>query len=190
MRLGDDRHLGCSDLDMLDATIGTRGGPPTIVRLLGAGSLSKVYAAEHPVLKPLRVVTLPGTPAYMAPEQLRGTEVSAAADISSLGITAYQLSTDPLGDQLGTGGMAEVFTGTMIGVEAQIAAQLAHPNIVSVLDFSRDLDDRLFLVMKYVDGKDAAGGHRVRLANDDAGQDEITTVTVEPDSTVTVERSW
>jgi serine/threonine protein kinase len=89
-----------------------------------------------------------------------------------------------LGDKLGTGGMAEVFTGTMIGVEgfarrvaikrvraglsqvpafaamlvaeAQIVSQLAHPNIVSVLDFSRDHGDRLFLVMEYVDGKDLA----------------------------------
>ena len=89
-----------------------------------------------------------------------------------------------LGDKLGTGGMAEVFSGTMIGIEgfarrvaikrvlaglsqvpafatmlvaeAQIVSQLAHPNIVSVLDFSRDLEDRLFLVMEYVDGKDLA----------------------------------
>jgi serine/threonine protein kinase len=89
-----------------------------------------------------------------------------------------------LGAKLGTGGMAEVFAGTMIGAEgfarqvaikrvlpglsqvpafatmfaseARIVSRLAHPNIVSVLDFSRDLDDRLFLVMEYVDGKDLA----------------------------------
>jgi eukaryotic-like serine/threonine-protein kinase len=89
-----------------------------------------------------------------------------------------------LGPKLGMGGMAEVFAGTMIGVEgfarqvaikrvlpglsqvpafaamfvseARIVSRLAHPNIVSVLDFSRDLDDRLFLVMEYVDGKDLA----------------------------------
>jgi len=35
-----------------------------------------------------------------------------------------------------------------------------------------------------------AGHYRVRLANDDAGRDEVTTVTVEPDRTATVERSW
>jgi hypothetical protein len=38
--------------------------------------------------------------------------------------------------------------------EAQISSQLVHPNIVSVLDFDRDADGRLFLVMELVDGKD------------------------------------
>nr|MBA3540130.1 serine/threonine protein kinase [Deltaproteobacteria bacterium] len=85
-----------------------------------------------------------------------------------------------LGKQLGAGGMAEVFVGTQSGVEgfakqvaikrvlpgfseqpsfvsmfiaeARIASQLSHPNIVSVFDFTRDADARLFLVMEYVDG--------------------------------------
>jgi serine/threonine-protein kinase len=89
-----------------------------------------------------------------------------------------------LGARLGAGGMAEVFRATMVGVEgfmrdvaikrvrsglshdttframfireAQIAAQLAHPNIVSVHDFSVDASERLFLVMEYVDGVDLA----------------------------------
>jgi serine/threonine-protein kinase len=80
--------------------------------------------------------------------------------------------------------MAEVFRGTMLGIEgfarpvaikrvlaglsdvpafsamfireAQIAARLSHPNIVSVLDFSRDAHGRLFMVMEYVDGTDLA----------------------------------
>jgi hypothetical protein len=38
--------------------------------------------------------------------------------------------------------------------EAQISAQLQHPNIVSVLDFDRDPEQRLFLVMELVEGKD------------------------------------
>jgi serine/threonine-protein kinase len=40
----------------------------------------------------------------------------------------------------------------MFVAEAQISAQLVHPNIVSVLDFDRDGDGRLFLVMELVDG--------------------------------------
>jgi serine/threonine protein kinase len=38
--------------------------------------------------------------------------------------------------------------------EAQISAQLQHPNIVSVLDFDRDAENRLFLVMELVEGRD------------------------------------
>jgi serine/threonine protein kinase len=84
--------------------------------------------------------------------------------------------------RLGAGGMAEVFIGSTIGAEgfsrkvaikrvlsgysdnpqfaqmfiseAQISSRLSHPNIVSVLDFDRDAEGRLFLVMELVEGKD------------------------------------
>jgi serine/threonine protein kinase len=84
--------------------------------------------------------------------------------------------------RLGGGGMAEVFAGQAVGAEgfsrpvaikrvlpgysdnerfaqmfvaeARISSQLVHPNIVSVVDFDRDADGRLFLVMELVDGKD------------------------------------
>ncbi|MEO6774890.1 MAG: serine/threonine-protein kinase [Kofleriaceae bacterium] len=87
-----------------------------------------------------------------------------------------------LDHRLGGGGMAEVFLGSMLGAEgfsrkvaikrvlpgfsdnpsfgqmfvaeAQISAQLQHPNIVSVLDFDRDSESRLFLVMELVEGRD------------------------------------
>ncbi len=84
--------------------------------------------------------------------------------------------------KLGTGGMAEVYAATVTGVEgferlvavkrvlggysqdpmfaqmfvreARLAARLQHPNIVSVLDFDRDDQQRLFIAMEYVDGPD------------------------------------
>src|ERR1700690_2637030 len=84
--------------------------------------------------------------------------------------------------RLGGGGMAEVFLGSMVGAEgfsrrvaikrvlpgfsdnpafaqmfvaeAQITSQMVHPNIVSVLDFDRDGENRLFLVMEMIDGRD------------------------------------
>jgi eukaryotic-like serine/threonine-protein kinase len=87
-----------------------------------------------------------------------------------------------LDQRLGGGGMAEVFLASAIGAEgfsrkvaikrvlpgfsdneafaqmfvdeAQISSQLVHPNIVSVLDFDRDDEHRLFLVMELVEGKD------------------------------------
>ena len=42
----------------------------------------------------------------------------------------------------------------MFVAEARISSQLVHPNIVSVFDFDRDADGRLFLVMELVEGKD------------------------------------
>ena len=38
--------------------------------------------------------------------------------------------------------------------EARISSRLSHPNIVSVLDFDRDPESRLYLVMELVEGKD------------------------------------
>ncbi len=86
--------------------------------------------------------------------------------------------------RLGGGGMAEVFLANLVGVEgfsapvaikrvlphfadqpafaamfvseAKLSARLRHPNIVTVLDFNRDEEHGLFLVMELVDGKDLA----------------------------------
>ena len=87
-----------------------------------------------------------------------------------------------LGERLGGGGMAEVFAGVTLGhqgftravaikrilpgyssnpdfakmfvSEAKLSASLTHPNIVATLDFDRDDDDALFLVMELVSGVD------------------------------------
>jgi len=87
-----------------------------------------------------------------------------------------------LGDRIGGGGMAEVFEATLLGVagferpvavkrmlpslssdatfgdmfinEARIASLLHHANIVTVLDFDRDLEGRFFLVMELIRGMD------------------------------------
>lgn len=84
-----------------------------------------------------------------------------------------------LGQRIGSGGMAEVFTATyspeggferqvavkrvlpayaeredfvaMFRREAELGAQLAHPNLVQVLDFGRHMDS-WFLAMEFVDG--------------------------------------
>jgi len=87
-----------------------------------------------------------------------------------------------LGALLGVGGMAEVFRGYVAGVEgfsrpvaikrvlasysaderfsamfiqeARLASLLAHPCVVSVLDFDRDPEGRLFQVLEFIDGID------------------------------------
>src|SRR5690606_6597032 len=90
-----------------------------------------------------------------------------------------------LAARLGGGGMAEVFLGSTVGAEgfsrrvaikrvlpgfsenpafakmfideARISSRLVHPNIVSVLDFDRDPEGRLYLVMELVEGRDLDG---------------------------------
>ncbi len=108
-----------------------------------------------------------------APGSKPGTSGSTGVSMPS----RYQL-----GAKLGTGGMADVFAGQSVGAEgfarpvaikrvlpgfserpefaamfvdeARLASRLDHPNIVSVLDFDRDPEGRLFLVMELVDGMD------------------------------------
>lgn len=44
--------------------------------------------------KPLKLSKNPGTPAYMAPEQLRGEPITHRVDIFAFGVTAYELLTN------------------------------------------------------------------------------------------------
>jgi len=87
-----------------------------------------------------------------------------------------------IGDRIGGGGMADVFRATARGAEgfshqvaikriksavsahrefselfvqeAKISARLSHPNIVQTIDFDRDEDGALYLVMELIDGVD------------------------------------
>jgi serine/threonine protein kinase len=112
-------------------------------------------------------------------ETIRATRPPVEIAGTSAGDSRYHIV-----EKLGAGGMAEVFLATQSGVEgfarkvaikrvlagysevpefatmfvseAQLACNLSHPNIVSVLDFDKDGEGRLFLVMEYVHGRDLA----------------------------------
>lgn len=66
-----------------------------------------------------------GSPVYMSPEQLKGTKVSGASDIYSLGVTLYQLLTGVL-----------PFSGDSI---ANLAYQILNKKYVSVRELRPDL---------------------------------------------------
>src|SRR5690606_1247366 len=74
----DNIHLGARDGDELRATILDFG-----VAHLGAERAGLVT----------RTGTVIGTPAFMAPEQLRGARVGPAADLFALGVIVYQMTT-------------------------------------------------------------------------------------------------
>jgi serine/threonine protein kinase len=134
--------------------------------------LTHAVAGIHTSWKVLEKLSRPEeNPAAQRPSQ-RSTSASPVISRSP----RYQL-----GEQLGIGGMAEVFRGWQIGAagferpvaikrilpklahddryrvmfteEAHILARLAHPNIVSALDFVND-DGEPLLVLEHVDGVD------------------------------------
>jgi serine/threonine protein kinase len=118
-----------------------------------------------------------------APDLLKGTAFRALPRAPVPVVSAnHQPSKYSIHSRIGSGGMAEVFRAESRGAEgfarpvalkrvlagfselpafaamfceeARLASHLTHPNCVSVLDFDRDSDGRLFLVMEYVSGKD------------------------------------
>jgi serine/threonine protein kinase len=104
---------------------------------------------------------------------------------AAAGAAGVRLGKYVLDAPLGVGGMAEVFRAHTIGAEgferpvaikrvlsdasrnpvfaemfvseAKLSSRLQHPNIVSVLDFDRDHEGRLYLVMELVEGHDLDG---------------------------------
>ena len=113
-----------------------------------------------------------------------GTTIGRQGEPLPLG-GAVRLGKYVLDAPLGVGGMAEVFKGHTVGAEgferpvaikrvlpdasknpafsemfiaeAKLSSRMQHANIVSVLDFDRDGEGRLYLVMELVEGRDLDG---------------------------------
>jgi tetratricopeptide (TPR) repeat protein/tRNA A-37 threonylcarbamoyl transferase component Bud32 len=71
-----------------------RGGVRAVVTDFGLARLEAGHGAEDPAAPSLTGAGgLVGTPAYLAPEQLDGGEISTAVDIYALGIVLYEMAT-------------------------------------------------------------------------------------------------
>lgn len=153
------------------ATILAPSGAHPIIPSIPGPSIPVLVALAPDGSAPVALGAAPAVSAGMAPT----TPAEPVATPNSA--ARYKL-----GAKLGTGGMAEVFVGTASGAEgftrtvaikrvlpglselptfatmfvqeARIACRLSHPNIVTVFDFDRDAEGRLFLAMEFVDGKD------------------------------------
>ena len=164
-----------------------------IYRMLDRDVKRRFPTAQEAVLELAKAVPTDG----LAPDGLQilreyASDLVAADDLLSTHRSRPSFLSSPsseggryvVGDRLGAGGMAEVFTGSQIGErgferpvaikrvltgllaqpgfeemfvsEARTAARLKHPNIVDVIDLRKDDENRLFIVMEYVDGTDLA----------------------------------
>ena len=146
-----------------------------------SGSQPIIRSSSIPIVP---VVTAPGPAPIPVPDARSGPAAAVAlAPTTPAGpVATPNAARYKLGAKLGTGGMAEVFVGTASGAEgftrtvaikrvlpglsevptfatmfvqeARIACRLSHPNIVTVFDFDRDAEGRLFLAMEFVEGRD------------------------------------
>lgn len=69
------------------------------IKILDFGLAKLAGADTHTTVQLTDLSTVPGTPGYMSPEQLRGGEIDARTDIFAFGILAWELATGkhPLG---------------------------------------------------------------------------------------------
>jgi serine/threonine-protein kinase len=160
-------HFGAAIMRALDPDPEKRPSPTEYTRVLAEaveGGMKIVRAVAPDLLGDARIESSTPTPH-------RATVIASASKADS----RYELI-----ERLGAGGMAEVFLARRIGeagfekrvaikrvlpayssdptfarlfsTEAQLASRLEHANLVSVFDFSRDAEGRLFLAMEFIRG--------------------------------------
>ncbi|MEO7135224.1 MAG: protein kinase [Vicinamibacterales bacterium] len=102
-----------------------------------------------------------GTLAYAAPEQLRGEDVTAAADVYALGVIAYEMLTG--GRPFDTANQATLITQTLTGTPARPSTRRSGlpPPIddAGMKALSKEAGDRWPSATSFIDALGSAAGH-------------------------------
>jgi predicted ATPase/predicted negative regulator of RcsB-dependent stress response len=104
---------------------GEPGFPQAVITDFGLACTLRQSGEDRPAARPNDIV---GTPAYMAPEQVRGEAAGPAADVYALGVVLYELITGTL-----------PFTG---GTELEVAERRLQAKAPSPRGVVPDLDER------------------------------------------------
>jgi eukaryotic-like serine/threonine-protein kinase len=109
----------------------------TAGRVLDTGALDRQASIATAGLPPIAQVASVGTPAYMAPEQLRGEPATPLTDVFSLGVLAYEMLLGTL--PFGSGSAAEVALAQTRAVSYTSAEPLP-PGLVRAVTTALALD--------------------------------------------------
>jgi serine/threonine protein kinase len=124
--------------------------------------VARAYNAAAPRAVVTATGTTIGTPAYMAPEQALGEELTPSTDLYSLGIVAWEMF---------TGAVPFESTGTPVAV----LYRQVHEPVPPVRDIDPDIDERLATWLDRMLAKRPAG----RFASADAAWEELEDIVIE-----------
>ncbi|MGB8881320.1 MAG: serine/threonine-protein kinase, partial [Solirubrobacteraceae bacterium] len=124
--------------------------------------VARAYNAAAPRAVVTATGTTIGTPAYMAPEQALGEELTPATDLYSLGIVAWEMF---------TGAVPFESTGTPVAV----LYRQVHEPVPPVREIDPDIDERLAVWLDRMLAKRPDG----RFASADAAWEELEDIVIE-----------
>jgi serine/threonine-protein kinase len=158
LQLAHDRGITHRDLKPANIVAHRYEPGERVYKVIDFGlALMKAASDETRLTRPAFFL---GTLAYAAPEQLRGEDVTAAADVYALGVIAYEMLTG--GRPFDAADQATLITQTLTGTPARPSTRRS--GLPAAIDdavmkaLSRDVSDRWASVTAFIDAlRDATG---------------------------------
>ncbi|MBL8957946.1 MAG: serine/threonine protein kinase [Myxococcaceae bacterium] len=130
--LGDAHEKGVVHRDLKPENVMVRGGLHGFhVKLLDFGVARRTYEGATQLTQ---VGSVAGTPRYMPPEQARGEEVDARADIYALGLVAFELITGVAANEVPDLRGIQTQKASPVRALGAVDPALHHPKLDAVLD--------------------------------------------------------